>query len=245
MYNFLRGDFEMLKIAICEDDNMQRRNIVLIIERSLTYINKMFEIFEFNSGEKLLSSIYKFDIYFLDIQMDNLSGIDTARRIRLINEKAIIIFITAFKDYVFDAFDVNAFHYIIKPIDENKFNKILYSAVKSISKKDKFLITKTIRSSAKIYLKDILYIESDQRKIKVHTTCDVIEYYYKISDLETELLEDNFFRCHKSYIINLMYVKSFDNTFITLKNSEKVYVSRNKLTDFSKAFMYYLKNEEF
>ena len=235
----------MLKIAICEDDNMQRKNIVNMIETYLGAIDKRCNTFEFISGEELLLSIDNFDIYFLDIQMDNVSGIDTAKRIRLIHEKAIIIFTTGFKDYVFDAFDVNAFHYILKPIDKNKFKDILYLAVKSISKKYKFLIAKTINSSTKILLKDIIYIESDQRKIRVHTTYDIIEYYYKISDLENELSEDNFFRCHKCYIINLEYVKSFDNTFIILKNFEKIYVSRKRLADFSKAFMYYLKNEEF
>ncbi|BCZ46577.1 DNA-binding response regulator [Clostridium gelidum] len=235
----------MLKIAICEDDNIQRKSIVNMIETYLGAIDKRCKTFEFISGEELLLSIDNFDIYFLDIQMDNLSGIDTAKRIRLIHEKAIIIFTTGFKDYVFDAFDVNAFHYILKPIDENKFKDILYSAVKLISKKYKFLIAKTINSSAKILLKDIIYIESDQRKIRVHTTYDIIEYYYKISDLENELSEDNFFRCHKCYIINLEYVQSFDNTFIILKNFEKVYISRKRLSDFSKAFMYYLKNEEF
>lgn len=235
----------MLSIAICDDDNIQRQCILAMINSYLKSINKQYKSYEFTSGEKLLSTKNNFDIYFLDIQMDNLSGINTAKRIRLMHEKAIIIFITGFKDYVFDAFDVNAFHYIVKPIDDNKFKKILYSAIKSLSKKEKFLIAKTISFSSKIYLKDIVYIESAQRKIKVHTTYDVIEYYYKISDLGTELLEDNFFRCHKSYIVNLKYVQSFDNTFVTLKNSEKVYVSKHKLADFSKAFMYYLKNEEF
>jgi len=235
----------MLKIAICEDDSIQRHSIVDILENYLSSINKSYDLFEFINGEDLLSSIDKFHIYLLDIHMGSVSGIDVAKKIRLIQEKAIIIFTTGFKDYVFDAFDVNAFHYIIKPIDENKFKEILYSAIKSISHKEKFLIAKTISSSIKILLKDILYIESDQRKIKVHTTYDVIEYYYKISDIENELSEDTFFRCHKSYIINLKYVQSFNNTSIFLKNSEIVYISKYKLSDFSKAFMYYLKNEEY
>ena len=233
----------MLKIAICEDDNIQRKGILNMIDRYLGMSGKEYEAFEFTSGEKLLTCTEKFDIFFLDIQMDNISGIDTAKQIRKVYEKAIIIFITGFKDYVFDAFDVHAFHYIIKPINENKFNEVLNSVIRLLSKKDKLLIAKTSNSSYKVFLKDILYLESNQRKVKIHTTYDVIEYYYKISDLEKELLEDNFYRCHKSYIVNLKYVQSFDNTFITLKNSEKVYISKYKLTDFSKAFMYYLKNE--
>ncbi|AQS08020.1 accessory gene regulator protein A [Clostridium saccharobutylicum] len=232
-----------MKIAICEDDNIQRKGILNMIDRYFGMNAKKYEVFEFISGEKLLACTRKFDIFFLDIQMDNISGIDTAKQIRITYEKAIIIFITGFKDYVFDAFDVHAFHYIIKPINENKFNEILHSAIRLLSKKDKLLIAKTSNSSYKVFLKDILYLESNQRKVKIHTTYGVIEYYYKISDLEKELLEDNFYRCHKSYIVNLKYVQSFDNTFVTLKNSEEVYISKYKLTDFSKAFMYYLKNE--
>lgn len=235
----------MLRIAICEDDIIQRHSIVNLIKNLLNSINKKFELIEFSCGEKLLSSSCNYHIYFLDIEMDNISGIDIAKKIRTFNHNAVIIFTTGYTNYVFDAFDVNAFHYLIKPIDEKKFEKVLFAAIKSLSPKEKFLVAKINNFLTKIYLRDIKYIESDQRKIKVHTTYDVIEYYYKISDLEIELLQYNFFRCHKSFIVNLKYVQSFDNTFITLKTSEKVFVSRYKLADFSKAFMYYLKNEEF
>lgn len=234
----------MLKIAVCEDDSIQIQNISNMINKNLKSKNKQYELFKFNNGEELLSSINNFHIYFLDIQMNNISGIDTAKKIRLINTNALIIFTTAFKDYVFDAFDVNAFHYLLKPIDEEKFKEILYSAINQLHPQNKFIIAKNMNHSSRIFLKDILYIESNQRKIKIHTTYDVVEYYYKISDLENELLEDNFFRCHKSYIVNLKYIQSFDNTFITLKNFEKVFISKYKLAGFSKAFMYYLKNEE-
>ncbi|EET88590.1 response regulator receiver protein [Clostridium carboxidivorans P7] len=119
----------------------------------------------------------------------------------------------------------------------------MYSALESVDKSDKFIIAKTISQKTKIFLKDIMYIESEKRKLKIHTTYDIIEYYYKLYDIEQELSGDDFFRCHKSYIVNLNYVYSYDNTFITLKNLEKIYVSKYKLNDFSKAFMYYLKNE--
>ncbi|MFD3156321.1 LytR/AlgR family response regulator transcription factor [Haloimpatiens sp. FM7330] len=233
----------MLKVAVCDDEKTEREIIVHMIDRFLKLNNKCYKLFEFGNGEDLISSIRDFDIYFLDIKMDKLTGIEAAKKIRLINEKAVIIFITGLKDYVFDAFDVRAFHYILKPINEAKLKKILYSALKHFDKKDKYIIAKTIRQSTKILIKDIMYIESTQRKLKVHTTYDVIEYYHKLSDIEQELYNDSFFRCHKSYIVNLKYVRSYDTTFITLTNSEKIYVSKYRLADFSKAFMYYLKNE--
>lgn len=234
----------MLKIAVCDDDNNQRKAIVHMIESALNLKDKPYKIFEFSSGEQLMLSIEVFDMFFLDIKMDKLTGIEVAKKIRIVNERAVIIFITGLKDYVFDAFDVRAFHYILKPVDEEKLKEILYSALVQFEKKDKFIIAKTIRQRTKIFIKDIMYIESEQRKLKVHTTYDIIEYYHKLSDMEQELYGYNFFRCHKSYIVNLRYVHCYDNTFITLKNLEKISVSKYKLSDFSKTFMYYLKDEE-
>ncbi|AKA71339.1 LytR/AlgR family response regulator transcription factor [Clostridium scatologenes] len=234
----------MLKIAICEDEINQRQGIVSIIKKYLNLAQKQHKIVEFSNGEELMISVLDFDIYFLDILMNKITGIDVAKKIRCINEKAIIIFISGIKDYVFEAFDVRAFNYILKPINEEKFKKVLYSALESIVKRDKFIIAKTISQKTKICLKDIMYVESEKRKLKIHTTYDIIEYYYKLYDIEKELSGGNFFRCHKSYIVNFKYVYSYDNTFITLKNLEKIYISKYKLNDFSKAFMYYLKNEE-
>ncbi len=233
----------MLKLAICDDERSQREEVVGIVDKALRLKNKQYKIFQFNTGEDLISLTDNFDIYFLDIKMDKLTGIEVAKKIRLINEQAVIVFITGLKDYVFDAFDVRAFHYILKPIDENKLKDVLYSALLQFDKKDKFIIAKTISQATKIFIKDIMYIESQHRKLKIHTKNNIIEYYHKISDIEKELYGYNFFRCHKSYIVNLKYVESYDNIFITLINSEKIYVSKYRLDDFSKAFMYYLKNE--
>ncbi len=233
----------MLKIAICDDEDTQRKEIANMIDKVLNLDYKSYKIFQFINGEQLAVSLLDFDIYFLDIQMDNLNGIEIAKKIRRENENAIIIFITGIKDYVFDAFDVRAFHYILKPIDEKKLKEILHSALKQFEKEDKFIIAKTIKQTNKIFLRDIMYIESEGRKLKVHTVNNVIEYYHKLSELEQKLCYCNFFRCHKSYIVNLKYVDSYDNTSILLKNSDKIYLSKYKLGDFSKAFMYYLKDE--
>lgn len=231
----------MIKLVICDDEAAQRKMIVALLKRALTLKNIEYNILEFKNGEELTASALDYDIYFIDIKMDKLSGVEAAKKIRFIKENAIIIFITAFKDYVFDAFDVRAFNYILKPIDENRLKDVLYSALEQFEHKDKFILVKTNKQSSKILIKDIMYIEAYQRKLKIHTTYNIIEYYHKLSDIEKELEQYNFFRCHKSFIVNLEYVQSYDNTFITLKNSEKILVSRYKLTDFSKTFMYYLK----
>lgn len=234
----------MLNIAVLEDVDSERKELVQRLEEILNLSNKAYKIFEFNSCEQMFTSNLNFDMYFLDIQMKKLSGIEAAKIIRNKDNTAVIIFITGLKDYVFDAFDVQAFHYILKPIDIEKLKKVVNKALLRFNETEKFIIAKTISESNKIYLKDIMYIESQLRKLRIHTSYGIIEYYYKLADIEKELPENIFFRCHKSYIVNLSYVRSYDNNSIKLKNSEIIYISKYRFTDFSKAFMYYLKDEE-
>lgn len=233
----------MLKIAICDDEECQRIELTNMVKKALELKNIKYLIFQYENGEDLLQSKLEINIYFLDIRMDKLNGIETAKKIRTLNKEVIIIFITALKEYVFEAFDVKAFHYILKPLSEKKLRKVLYSALPQFYEAGDFILAKTISQCTKIFVKDIMYVESQLRKIKIHTTYDVIEYYHKLSDIEEELKNFNFFKCHRSYIVNLNYVRSYDNVFITLKNGENVYVSKYKLTDFSRAFMYYLKSK--
>lgn len=234
----------MLNIAVSEDVDNERKELVQKLQEILNLSNAVYKVYEFDSCEQMFEVNLNFDMYFLDIQMKKLSGIEAAKIIRNKKNTAVIIFITGLKDYVFDAFDVHAFHYILKPIDVEKLKKVVISALEQFEETDKFIIAKTISESNKIYLKDILYIESQLRKLKVHTSYGIIEYYYKLADIEKQLPQNMFFRCHKSYIVNLKYVRSYDNSSIKLKNSEIIYISKYRLSDFSKAFMYYLKDEE-
>lgn len=234
----------MIKIALCEDNIIQLNNINALCKKILDSYLKNYILNTFTCGEDLINTNEKFDIYLLDIELNKLSGIQTAKIIKEQYSNSIIIFITAIKDYVFEAFDVHAFNYILKPVDPGRFNTILLSAIDKITKQNKFIIAKFNGSTKKIMLDDIMYIESLQRKINVHTTYDNIEYYYKLSDIEKELTENNFFRCHKSFLVNLHFVYSYTNNSIVLKNKEEIFLSKYKYVDFSKAFMYYIKNGE-
>lgn len=233
----------MLKIGICDDEVYQRNELIDMLKKCLQNKNVQYYIYQYENGENLLQANNEINLYFLDIKMNKLSGIETAKQIRKINKEAIIVFITALKEYVFDAFDVRAFHYLLKPVSEKKLQEVLNSALLQLDGIDNFILAKTISECTKIFIKDIVFIESHLRKIKIHTTYDVIEYYHKLSDIDDQLKDFSFFRCHKSYIVNLKFVKSYDNVFITLKNGEKIYISKSKFSSFSKEFMYYLKSE--
>lgn len=121
----------MIRIAIVDDEKVIREQIKKLIEK------KQAEsiIDTYSSGEELLMNEKCYDIVFLDIQMNGMNGIDTARALRQKTEDNVLIFITGVKEYVFDAFDVAAFHYLIKPIQESKFRIVYDRAVLEAGKK--------------------------------------------------------------------------------------------------------------
>ncbi|AKA68239.1 two component transcriptional regulator, LytTR family [Clostridium scatologenes] len=191
----------MFKIAVCDDETLQRLDIVNKLKSSLKNIDFTFQVEEFNSGEEILSCKSYFDIIFLDIKMHKLSGVDVARKLRENKNNSKIIFITSFKEYVFQAFDVSAFHYLIKPVSKEKILKITNKVLKSFNEEKNdnlyIVITKS-RRAIKVLLNNIYFFEIQNRIIIIHTTNGNIEYYDKISNVEEKIASNDFFRCHRA-----------------------------------------------
>lgn len=231
----------MLQIAICDDDPLMREYLKQLIDRVVSA-----SVDFYASGNELLKSGREYDILLLDICFrksggdGRINGIETARRLR---EKscALIIFITASEDYVYDAYDVEAFHYLLKPIHEEKFFEVMKrAAVKSIERQEQSpLIIKSKGESKRILREDILYAENDARKIILHTKNGRFSYYEKMEELEKKLGE-GFFRCHRGYLVNFAEVEGYDRSSIVLKCGEKVYLAKQKYNDFVDAYMSYL-----
>lgn len=239
----------MLKIAVCDDEILQRIDIIKKIKSVFknNYCKCCYDIEEFNSGESLISSSRYFDIVFLDIKMGKLSGIDIAKNIRKNNSDTKIIFITAFEEYVFEAFDVSAFHYLIKPASEDKILEIMNRILKNLKNEKSnqpYLVLNKGKSTIKVLLDNVYFFEVQNRIINVHTQTDVIQYYDKITNIESKVPKDSFFRCHRSYIVNLKYVMKFNKTEIVLDNGTTIMISKSKYDEFSKAFLKYIKRGE-
>lgn len=228
-----------MKIAICDDSAEIRNRLNKLIKAQYPQC----EISGFSDGKQLLTSPYSFDLIFLDIAMGELSGIEAAKLLRKRDNAAtrpLIVFITAYREYMEQAFDVNAFHYLVKPISEEKFKYVFAAALKEIKGKaaDKFIMIKANGEREKILLKDIFYVESSNKKSVFHTTSGTVEVYYKIEDLEKEL-EGQFFRCHRCYLVNLESVTGYGYEGIKLMSGENLPMSKKKYPLFVKAYMRY------
>lgn len=197
----------------------------------------------FTSGRELLEAEAVPDILFLDIRMDGMSGLETARILRKRSAQMKLIFLTAYKQYVFLAFDVDASHYLIKPVKEEKLEAVLNHVIGQLSlAAPRFLTLQSGSSTLRLPCRDILYLEVRDRKVFVHTLEKTQAFYGKLDALEGKLPEV-FYRCHRSFIVNMEAVVRLDKTDLFLRNGEAVPVSKRKYHDFSLAFMNFLQKE--
>lgn len=223
-----------MRIAICDDETRGRERIRTLLDSEFSGAQTS----EFDSGTKLIEAVkggYQPDIVLLDIAMEGMNGMETAKKLRSLSD-VILIFVTGIKEQVFQAFDVGAFHYLMKPVDQEKLKSVLDRAVKEVEKRagaPKFLLVKTAGAHRRVPVEDILYAENSGRKVILHTRTEKIEYYERMNHLE-ELLGEGFFRCHRGYLVALAAVSGYDNTSITLDSGEKVYLSKQKYAEFAK-----------
>jgi DNA-binding LytR/AlgR family response regulator len=144
-----------------------------------------------------------------------------------------------------NAFDVKAFHYLVKPLDENKFKEIFSRAISDYKKAnenaDKHILIKSGNAYHKIYVKEISYVESQGKKVIIHMGSESAEYYGKMSELESTL-GDSFFRSHRCYLVNMAYVSRYNATSIWLKNSAEIFLAQKKFQEFVKAYLLFAKS---
>lgn len=231
----------MYRIVICEDDITQIAFLRECILKSLEGISSQIELFEFNSGEELLeTNLEGIDIFFLDIKMLRLTGMDVARIIRETNDTSEIIFITSIVDYIQEGYKVRAYRYLLKPIDFGDLNESILSCMSDIIKKrENFMLIENKGIINKILINSIMYIEVRKKVLTIHTKNDT--YYTKNSmdKIELELEKYNFFRCHKSYLINLGYIQFICKNTVVI-NDEDIPVSKYRMSDLKKKLTYVL-----
>lgn len=202
-----------MQIAICDDEV----SMVQILEEKIKKLLPDAVIDKYLSGDELIASGSKSDILFLDIQMPGMDGMETAKMLRQDNEDMILIFVTAAEEYVFQAFDVGAFHYLVKPFSDEKLKEVVTKAVHNIKrssrleKDEKYIMVQTAGSHIKIFLRDIVYAEVYNRKVIIHTRSTDIEYYGKLQEL-SDMAGTDFFRTHRAYLVHFKYVEKYNAT---------------------------------
>ena len=236
----------MIKVAICDDEKNIRSYLASLIRGQKAEC----EITEYASAEEYLSSGMGHDLLFLDIELeDSASGMDgmgMAGQIRGMEQikQPVIIFVTGYEKYVYDAFEVEALGYLVKPVNEQKFAEVFSRAQDKIlsetEQKKKTLLIQYAGANKAIPLDRIYYMESRKHKVVLYTKDGEVEYYAKIGELEEEL-QGQFFRIHKGYLVNLSCVDEYSRTEIMLANGDKLPLSKYKYEDFVKAYLRFMQ----
>lgn len=223
----------MFKVVICEDDSIFRSTLKDYLEVIFRETTNKFEIKVFECGEDLIENYPEdTDIFFLDIEMKKISGMDVARKIREVGDSSEIIFTTGLIDYIQDGYEVRAYRYLLKPI---KFNRLKYhvnECIKDILKRhENNLVVVNKGSVYKVEIDEITFIEVINKDIIIHTKNQTYNTKTNMKSIEKELIKYNFYRCHKSFLVNIKYVESIEQNTI-LVNNIKIPVSRHRIKGF-------------
>ena len=233
----------MLKIAICEDEVKQQEILEQYIDKILTEITKDYEILTFISGEELLENYPEnVDIFLLDIKMDKLNGMEIAKKIREIDKKEVeIIFTTSLVKYIQDGYEVRAYRYLLKPIKFDDLKKHLTSCIKEINeKKENYILVNGKNDVYKINISHITYIEIQNKDMTIHTIDKDYNIKMSIDKIEKELSIYNFFRCHKSFLVNISYIENIKQYIAILENKDEVPISRYRFKETKVRFLSYI-----
>ena len=230
----------MIIVAICEDERYILEELRRKVEKYINRKSLDASIKTFMSGEELLKAQKKFDIILLDLMLPGIDGLEVARQISC---RSRIIFVTSYREYAVEAFDANAVHYLVKPVMEERLFSALDRAVNQTEQMDNQALT-LIKSGKTqvIFIRDILYCEVFNHQVRIHTVHGTYDYFGTLDMLETKL-DERFFRCHRSFVVNMSCVAGQEKGVAILTNGEKIFISRRKQTDFIQRLLNFLKNE--
>jgi len=230
----------MIIVAICEDERYILEELRKKVEKYINRKSLDASIKTFTSGEELLKAKKKLDIILLDLMLPGIDGLEVARQI---SGRSRIIFVTSYREYAVEAFDANAVHYLVKPVTEERLFSALDRAVNQTEQMDNQALTLIKSGKTQVILiRDILYCEVFNHQVRIHTVHGTYDYFGTLDMLETKL-DERFFRCHRSFVVNMNCVAGQEKGVAILINGERIFISRRKQADFMQKLLNFLKNE--
>lgn len=226
------------KIAVCDDEQDQIEYISSVLSAWSRQNNCTCDINVFYSAEAFLFDYTEdqtYDILLLDVEMKGMTGLELARRVRRDNNRAEIIFITAHFEFVGEGYEVDALHYLVKPISEDKLMQVLVKAAQKLLIEPPSLIINCGGETLRIYESDILYVESFLHYIVIQTRDKAYKIKENLSAFEQKL-SDDFYRVHRSYLVSLKHITGISRTSVSIGNTV-LPLSRGKYDDIHRAFI--------
>lgn len=224
----------MLHIAICDDEKDFVQYLTDLLNQYSKETGRAIKITPYYDGMELIEKYdTTIDLIFLDIRMKLVNGLHAAERIRQMDERVGIIFLTTLTQYGLEGYKYQATNYIIKPLKYARLKSELDKFVERSQKEENLsLVIANDTGKYKVPLKSIRYIETYNRNLMFHTEQENIICYKSMKEMERELCDKDFVRCHTSYIVNLFYVKGIKKLDIELISDEIIPISQPKRKEF-------------
>ena len=233
----------MLQIAICDDEQFYREKIRKLLEEYFVKHELKYTIQSFLSGEEFLNrseSRVKYDIVFMDINMNELDGIQTAMQIRSFHSDTYIVLVTAFINYVLEGYKVNAVRYIMKDTLDTAVTECMDAILQKMRIAQ--VTFSFMEGERNLYTDNILYVESQKHKsIFFYMESSIVNYhiYDKLDSIEQKLSEYGFLRIHKSYLVNMKHIRKISNYMVYMDTGEELPVPRLRFQNIKEAYVAY------
>ena len=215
-----------MKIAICDDNSIMREELRVLLEEYYKSLDVVIE--QFASGEDICQTVSsqpdRFDCIFMDIEMSGIDGLTAAKQIRTFNKNVPVIFLTSYREFAADGYEVNAFSYLTKPVNEDKLIEALDKLKAKGSSEGKVIVSDGKKEVILSY-EDIIYIKSENVYLRLFTLKGSFLVRRKLKDQITELPAMYFMQVHRSYVINLNHVSAFDGRNVTMDQGHLIPVS--------------------
>ncbi len=227
------------RVAVCDDEQEQMEYINSVLSRWSHLSGHTYEVHTFSSAEAFLFSYETdkaYDILLLDVKMKEMSGLALARHIRQKGSRAEIIFLTSYFEFAGEGYEVDALHYLVKPVSEGKLLEVLEKAAAKLAYEPPYVVITCEGTTMKLYAKDILYVESYLHYISIHTKEQTYTIKESISAFAGRL-GDDFFRIHRSYLISLKHIIRISRTAVTLDEGMQLPLARGKYDAVNRAFI--------
>lgn len=220
---------EGIQAAVCDDEPIFRAHIrELLVQDSVKQGYDLY-VREYADGGELLSSFEQgqaMDVLFLDIRMKERDGMETARILREKGCSCLIIFLTSASEYMQKGYEVRAFRYLLKEQADSELGGVMRECRRELAA-DSFFVFSCEHRNYSVRKTEILYLESSKRLILLHTAGEVFRFYQKLDNLEEQLAQDGFLRCHRSFLVREDRVKGWKENELWLENGERIPVSRS------------------
>ncbi|MEG1804849.1 MAG: LytTR family DNA-binding domain-containing protein [Clostridia bacterium] len=233
-----------MNIIIVDDNEQDRIKLEQYVNQNFCESLMTIAIRSYSSAESFLKAenSKSVDVIFLDIMMENIDGIQLAKKIREENESCIIVFVSNSNDYAVESYAVSATQYLLKPYTYEQFEKVMNVVNNKIKKTSSYFDLRVKSETKRVLLSKIIYVDYCNHYVQVHVTDELLKsYVVTFADIEATLTKfKNFIWCYRSVLVNLDKVEKIENNCFKLTNGESLPINREKLKQIKETYREYL-----